>query len=71
MHKNVDAKDGTGHFFYDTFVNHHLPGFMRAVTDGPGAEAAEVMGADKTNRFSTNCWSRNRAPRPRPCGTMI
>ena len=50
MHKNVDAKDGTGHFFYDTFVSHHLPGFMRAVTDGPGAEAAgRVMGADKTN----------------------
>ena len=50
MHKNVDAKDGTGHFFYATFVSHHLPGVMRAVTDGPGAEAAgRVMGADKTN----------------------
>jgi hypothetical protein len=48
MSKNVNQKGASGLFFFDTFVAHHLSGFMQAVLNGPGGEAAgRVMKADK------------------------
>lgn len=50
MSKNVNQKGASGLFFFDTFVAHHLSGFMQAVLNGPGGEAAgRVMKADKAN----------------------
>ena len=50
MVKNINAEGASGYFFGDTFVCHHLAGFMRAVHDSPAARlAAAVMRSDKAN----------------------
>jgi len=50
MTKDINEKDSTGFFFYDTFVSQHLAGYQKFVFDSPAAQAvADVIGSEKLN----------------------
>lgn len=50
MRKEVNEKGGTGEFFADTFVCHHLPGFRQVIEASPMAEiAGALLQAGKIN----------------------
>jgi len=50
MVKNINQEGATGYFFGDTFVCHHIDGFMGAVLQSPAAQlAAAVMKSKKVN----------------------
>lgn len=50
MVKNINEAGGSGFFFGDTFVCHHLAGFNRVVFDSPAASLmARLFDADKVN----------------------
>ncbi len=50
MVKDINEEGGTGEFFGDTFVWHHIPGFKQAVFEGPGAAiAGALMQSTKIN----------------------
>ncbi|GAB5470481.1 MAG: phytanoyl-CoA dioxygenase family protein [Rhodospirillales bacterium] len=50
MRKEVNEQGGSGEFFADTFVNHHVAGFNQAITGSPMAEiAGTLLRASKIN----------------------
>ena len=50
MVRNIDEPGGTGSFFGDTFVSHHIGEFVRFIHDSPAADVvAACMGSSKIN----------------------
>lgn len=50
MSKDINEKNATGFFFYDTFVSHHLEGYKQFIHDSPAADiVAELIDSRKIN----------------------
>lgn len=50
MTKDINEKDSSGFFFYDTFVSQHLVGYQKFIYESPAAQlVADVIGSSRLN----------------------